>query len=272
MKINQYNKFNEKINIIEPVGPINSLSAPILDEYISELLNKEKQHIVLDFSYVDYVSSAGIGAIIYLQKRITQDKKIFVISGANTEITDLFSILGLNKLFILIQSKDLAIAKIIEEEKLSTSEPVNDNTVDAGTKDIESNIEPSENIVPDSIKNEASYVATEENKENYEKIHKEDNIENLKEEPIVEPIEEIDVNIIDVNTEEEHSKEEIDISAIDIDLEDLIAENVYPENIEPFIWECPNCKNMMQITHTGSSSCSNCSESFIVNKNLTVSF
>jgi len=222
MKINQYDEFNGKITIVEPFGVIDSITAPILDDYITKLLDNGKLYIVLDFSYIDYISSSGIGAIFFLTKKITKLKGIFILSGINGEISDIFSILGFNKLIVSTQDKYQAVIKI--QETLDSSQSLK-NIPESDTETVE------------------------------ELTHY---LENALHHP--------------------NNEEQFDASAFDIDPNELIIEGSHAiENIEndsfnAFIWECPNCKNMIQITNTGQNFCPGCFKNFNVNKDQTVFF
>jgi hypothetical protein len=214
----------------------------------------------MDFSHVKYISSAGIGAIAYLQKKIMQLKGILVISGTNTEISNLFSALGLNKFFILIQNKDIAVTKIIKEE-LPILRPVEKLTENAA-KDSESNMESN---MEDTKENSESHIEnTEENTKSDTETQKEDDDTQGN---------------LDFESNNKYHKEEkkVDTNTIDIESKEIIKENDSSSikksiAFNSFIWECPNCKNMMQITYAGANSCSKCFKTFIVNEDQTVSF
>ena len=222
MKINWYDESNGKINIIEPIGAIDSTNAPILDEYINAILDKNKLNMVLDLSYVNYISSAGIGLIIYLHKKIAQLKGILIISGINAEISDIFSILGFYKLFVIIQNRNLAVRKI--EEALNSPESFNSDFKEQNNANA-FNIDSRELV--------------EEPVPSIPKMYDNGYTENL------------------VLFKEDHKGTEI--------VEKSIAFNA-------FILECPNCKDMMQVTHIGQNSCSNCYKVFTVNEDQTVYF
>ena len=269
MKINQHDEFNGKIIIVEPVGAIDSMTAPILDDYITKLLDNGKLYIVLNFSYVDYISSSGIGAILYLNKKITQLKGIFVISEINTEISNIFSILGFNKIILLIQDKCQAAIKI--EESLNSSKSLY-----------------TKNLTNDFQINYKEQLNTSSLDKPQEQINDEEQLNTSSLEMPKEPIndkEQLPVIALDIAPEEltnEKNTNSLDInkeftSVLNINPKELTIENskYVTKNhgtFNSFIWECPDCKSMIQITSTGQNSCSNCRKNFTVNADQTVFF
>ena len=60
-------ELNDKQLTIKPVGEINSVTAPELEEVIKNDLNGVKA-LVFDFSELEYLSSAGLRVLLVAQK------------------------------------------------------------------------------------------------------------------------------------------------------------------------------------------------------------
>ncbi len=91
----------------------------ILDELsISELggeLNsavdsQSGANTLLDFKNVEHLSSAALGMLITLDKRIKDKKGVLKLSNINPQIYEVFKITRLNKLFEIHESADKALA------------------------------------------------------------------------------------------------------------------------------------------------------------------
>lgn len=73
-------------------GKIDTTTAPQLDEAIKEK-TVDATDLVLDFSEVSYISSAGLRVLLSAQKKMNA-KGTMVIRGANEDVKDIFSLTG----------------------------------------------------------------------------------------------------------------------------------------------------------------------------------
>jgi len=80
MDINTYKKVKDKLNAIIDEGSID---------------------IELDFKNLSYIDSTGIGVLIGILKKLKKNEQSLVIKNARDNIKRLFSITGLDKIFIL---------------------------------------------------------------------------------------------------------------------------------------------------------------------------
>jgi anti-sigma B factor antagonist len=80
-------------------GTIDIPSAENLKQSLHELLEEDLNEIVLDFGEVDSIGSSGIGALLLTHKEYTARNVKFNIVNLNKEITALFKIIKLDKLF-----------------------------------------------------------------------------------------------------------------------------------------------------------------------------
>ena len=56
--------------VIYCVGSLNAESAPELEKKVEPLLSDEKVPIILDFTGVNYISSAGVRILLFLFKKV----------------------------------------------------------------------------------------------------------------------------------------------------------------------------------------------------------
>ena len=80
-------------------GKIDTVTAPALDRELLEDCGTA-QALVLDFSQVDYISSAGLRILLRLHKRMVQRKGMRIIH-ANETVREVFSITGFVDLFTI---------------------------------------------------------------------------------------------------------------------------------------------------------------------------
>jgi anti-sigma B factor antagonist len=98
-----------KIVIIEVKGGLDSVTSPDFEGYIDRLIEKGRYFIILDGQNLNYVSSEGIGVMLYIQKKIAAQNGFFIVSGLSSEIMTLYRLLGFERVIMLTFTKDEAV-------------------------------------------------------------------------------------------------------------------------------------------------------------------
>ena len=80
-------------------GTIDIPSAESLKKSLHAVLETEPKNVVLDFNEVESIGSSGIGALLLSHKEFTSRGITFDVININKEITALFRIIKLDKLF-----------------------------------------------------------------------------------------------------------------------------------------------------------------------------
>jgi anti-sigma B factor antagonist len=80
-------------------GTIDIPSAESLKHSLHELLRDGLQEVIINFEEVDSIGSSGIGAMLLTHKEYTSRGIRFTVINLNKEITALFKIIKLDKLF-----------------------------------------------------------------------------------------------------------------------------------------------------------------------------
>ena len=109
--------------ILEPRGDVTIVSfldKKILDEvHIQEIgeelfeaiEKKGKTKMLLNFENVDYLSSAALGKLITLNKRLKEENGHLKLCNIKENIYEVFRITKLNKIFEIYDSEEAALAK-----------------------------------------------------------------------------------------------------------------------------------------------------------------
>jgi len=82
-------------------GTIDIPSAESLKHSLHDILQEDIKEVILDFSEVDSIGSSGIGALLLSHKEFTAKNIKIGVANLNREITALFKIIKLDKLFKL---------------------------------------------------------------------------------------------------------------------------------------------------------------------------
>ena len=86
---------NESSAVIKISAPFNSSQADAFESEISELTEAGVKNIIADMTDSQYISSGGIGSIIYAHKKLAATGGEFSLFGLNDECTTLLKILGI---------------------------------------------------------------------------------------------------------------------------------------------------------------------------------
>ena len=94
MNISKY--YNEKELTLSVEGRINSITSKELDEEINNELGNFDS-LILDFTNLEYISSAGLKVLIATYRKLNPDNIPFIIKNANDVIMEVFRLSGINK-------------------------------------------------------------------------------------------------------------------------------------------------------------------------------
>jgi anti-sigma B factor antagonist len=103
MKIDQV--VHTKFTTLRIQGELDALSSVGADEVFTQLIQQKQFNLHLDFSQLEYISSAGIGVILSHQDEIYQNKGKIVFSGLSPKVLNVFQLLGLNQLFKIVSTE-----------------------------------------------------------------------------------------------------------------------------------------------------------------------
>ena len=93
--------------LVEVSGRVDSLNSETLKEYLQEL-GKREQRVLIDCSALEYIGSAGLGALLILLKLIQKKEGTLRLFGLSPRIGEVFTIAGFDKLFPIFPSLDAA--------------------------------------------------------------------------------------------------------------------------------------------------------------------
>jgi len=83
------------IIILEPDGRLDSNSAPALEEEIDTIESGDNgYHLLIDFSKVEYISSAGLRVVLKTVKERQSSSRSFAVSNMQDHVREVFEISG----------------------------------------------------------------------------------------------------------------------------------------------------------------------------------
>ncbi len=109
MVIKHAELMDNRAAVVDIEGPLDSYTSPEFEEYVNRLLARNIVFILFDAARMAYVSSEGIGLLLFLQKKISEANGFFVIFNLQDEILALYSLLGFDKIFSIAPSREEAL-------------------------------------------------------------------------------------------------------------------------------------------------------------------
>ncbi len=95
--------------VITLAGRIDANSAKELEQQSLAWIEGGEKKLVLDFTAVDFISSAGLRVILLIAKKLEPAEGKVKLCGLNSTLEDVFDISGFSKLFVIVPSVSEAL-------------------------------------------------------------------------------------------------------------------------------------------------------------------
>jgi len=98
--------------VIAPAGRIDTTTVGVLDGRLTPLLAVARPRIVVDFSGVDYISSAGLRILLVAARRVQQAGGGLALCGMGDSVRQVFQLAGFVPLFTIRETRAEAVTQI----------------------------------------------------------------------------------------------------------------------------------------------------------------
>jgi anti-sigma B factor antagonist len=97
--------------VISLAGEVDLYTAPEFKQQLLDVIGKGAKNVVVDFSDTTFIDSTTLGVLVGGIKRLRgQDGQLSLVCS-DRNITKIFEITGLDRVFQIYQSRDEALAK-----------------------------------------------------------------------------------------------------------------------------------------------------------------
>lgn len=100
------------VDVIAPSGRIDTTTVGALDARLAPLLAAECPRVVIDFSGVDYISSAGLRLLLLAARRVQSTGGALVLCALGEPVRQVFHLAGFLPLFTIRDTRPAAVAQI----------------------------------------------------------------------------------------------------------------------------------------------------------------
>ena len=87
-----------EVLVLTPVGRIDSSVARDFEDFLSRRVAEGNKHIVVDFSTLTFISSAGMRVLLLTAKKIRVQKGSLYLCNMRDSIREIFSISGFDRI------------------------------------------------------------------------------------------------------------------------------------------------------------------------------
>ncbi|MGH2537373.1 MAG: STAS domain-containing protein [Candidatus Promineifilaceae bacterium] len=100
----------KRVDLVKLSGRIDSSNAPELDTALKNLAREHRHQVVIDLSGIDYMSSAGLRALVSGLRENRKHNGDLVIANPSERMREILSLAGLDSVFHLYDDPVAAVA------------------------------------------------------------------------------------------------------------------------------------------------------------------
>lgn len=95
--------------ILRLSGRLDVASAPILDKKINHLIEEDRCRLLLDFTRIDYLSSAGMRVLLSVGKKLRAKEGELLLFSLSDEVCEVIKMAGFDKILHIFPSEKEAL-------------------------------------------------------------------------------------------------------------------------------------------------------------------
>lgn len=100
------------IVVVSVKGRMDALTAPEFEKCLSDLISKGEQTFLVNFTGLDYISSAGLRSILVIAKQMKARQGNMVFTGLQGSVEEVFMISGFYSIFKIFKTEDAALGQV----------------------------------------------------------------------------------------------------------------------------------------------------------------
>jgi anti-sigma B factor antagonist len=99
----------KRVTVVAVNGRVDSATAPDLENALKHLVDADKSQIVLDLTDVDYMSSAGLRAMVSTLKSVKRVNGDLRLANPSARVAEVLRLAGLTSIFSVYPSQTDAL-------------------------------------------------------------------------------------------------------------------------------------------------------------------
>jgi len=98
--------------VISLAGEVDLYTAPEFKQQLLEVIGQGAKEVVVDFSDTTFIDSTTLGVLVGGVKRLRSSEGQLSLICSDRNITKIFEITGLDRVFTIYPNRDAAVAKL----------------------------------------------------------------------------------------------------------------------------------------------------------------
>jgi anti-sigma B factor antagonist len=99
----------KRVAVMSVTGRVDSATAPELESQLRALVDGGKTHIVLDLKNVEYMSSAGLRAMVSTLKSVKRVNGDLRLANPSARVEEVLHLAGLTSIFTMFPTQEAAV-------------------------------------------------------------------------------------------------------------------------------------------------------------------
>ncbi|RMD49859.1 MAG: anti-sigma factor antagonist [Ignavibacteria bacterium] len=106
----------DSVSVLMLYGYLDAHTAPDLEDAFNKLIENNRFKVVINFSNLNYISSAGLGVFMAYVETMRENKGDIKFSNLKPDVYNIFDLLGFPMLYEFYNEESEAVAKFTESE------------------------------------------------------------------------------------------------------------------------------------------------------------
>jgi anti-anti-sigma factor len=98
--------------VVTAHGRLDGIYSSAFANHVGELITGTNPKILIDFTDIDFVTSAGLRAVLLLMRKAKASGGVFALSGVNDQVREVLEVSGLAEMFSIHPGRAEAIAAL----------------------------------------------------------------------------------------------------------------------------------------------------------------
>ncbi len=90
-------------------GRLDAATTPVLERKIDSLIAENRNHLLLDFLHIDYLSSAGMRLLLSAAKKLKAKKGVLLIFSVSEDVMEIIKLAGFERILQIFESEQDAL-------------------------------------------------------------------------------------------------------------------------------------------------------------------
>lgn len=107
---------NSGFEVLDLYGELDAHTASQLEDSLKRLINNQKSNIIVNFSELDYIASAGLGVFMAYIEDVRGIGGDIKLTNMNDKVYNVFDLLGFPTLYDILEDEKEAVEKFLNEK------------------------------------------------------------------------------------------------------------------------------------------------------------